>query len=95
MVSIGGQLQFRFPDGATCECYWVAVDTSKTVSADLPKTELVAQSAAAAVSAFDTLKTRYDFLAEGRSNFSKHFKEFEASGGNPSEVVCFVWYVRA
>src|SRR5258708_4550498 len=25
LVSVGGQLQFRFQDGTTCECYWVEV----------------------------------------------------------------------
>ena len=25
LISIGGQLQFRLPDGGTCECYWIEV----------------------------------------------------------------------
>jgi hypothetical protein len=28
---IGGQLQFSFPDGPTCECYWVEVDSHKAI----------------------------------------------------------------
>jgi hypothetical protein len=31
LVSIGGQLQFRLPDGGTCECYAVEVDTYQSV----------------------------------------------------------------
>ena len=95
MVSIGGQLQFRFPNDATCECYWVEVDTFRTVSADLPKIDLVAQTAAAALAEFEALRIRYDFLAEGRTNFEKHFNEFEANGGDPNDAMCFVWYVKA
>jgi hypothetical protein len=36
LVNIGGQLQFRIPDEGTCECYWVNVDTYRSVSKDLP-----------------------------------------------------------
>ena len=36
LVSIGGQLQFRLPDGGTCECYWVQVDTYQSVDRALP-----------------------------------------------------------
>ena len=31
LVNVGGQLQFRIPDGGTCECHWVEVDTMKQV----------------------------------------------------------------
>lgn len=94
MISVGGQLQFRFPNGVTCECYWVEVDTLKTVAADLPKSERVVQSATAALSAFEALKNRFDFVAEGRSSFGGTFEEFEAAGGKPEDTMCFVWYVN-
>jgi hypothetical protein len=94
MISVGGQLQFRFPNGVTCECYWVEVDTFRTISPDLPKNEAAIQSATAAQSAFQALKARFDFIAEGRSSFGKTFEEFEAAGDDPDDAMCFVWYVK-
>lgn len=95
MISIGGQLQFRFPHGVTCECYWIEIDTYKKVSADLPRNEVVNQSATEALSAFEALKSQFDFVAEGRSNFKEIFQAFEADGGDPEDAMCFVWYVEA
>jgi len=94
LVSIGGQLQFRFPNGETCECYWVEVDTFKTVPPDLPWSERVEQTATAAHSQFQGLRERCDFIAEGKSAFGKYLDEFEASGGDLSSAQCFVWYVQ-
>jgi hypothetical protein len=95
MISIGGQLQFRFPNGVTCECYWIEVDTFKTVSADLSKDEAVVQSATTALSAFEALKRSIDFIAEGRSSFRQTFEEFEAEGGEPEDAMWFVWYLKS
>jgi hypothetical protein len=52
LASIGRQLQFRLPDGGTCECYWVEVDTYKSVSASVPWQERVEQTAAVALADF-------------------------------------------
>ena len=95
LVSVGGQLQLRFPGGGTCECYWVEVDTFKSVSPDLPWHERVEQTASVARSQFQDLLDRYDFIAEGRSAFDKYMDEFEASGGELNDALCFVWYVEA
>jgi hypothetical protein len=95
LVSIGGQLQFLFPDGGTCECYWVEVDTYKSVSTDLPWAERIDQTALAASSQYQDLQDRYDFIAEGRSAFGRHLDEFEADGGDLCDVMYFVWYVEA
>jgi hypothetical protein len=92
LVSIGGQLQFRFPDGITCECYWVEVDTYRTVSSDLPRSERVTRTAAAALSMYATLQSKYDFSKEGREGFGEHVDRFEASGGCLIDAMCFVWY---
>jgi hypothetical protein len=48
LISIGGQLQFRLPDDTTCECYWVEVDTYKSVPESLSWNERVAQTAVVA-----------------------------------------------
>src|SRR5688572_7821855 len=60
LVNIGGQLQFRMP-GATCECYWVQVDTFKVVPQDLPWAERVAKTADAAIYYFNQLQAEIDF----------------------------------
>ena len=77
------------------ELVTIEVDAFKTVSADLPKSEVVIQSATAALSAFEVLKRRFDFVAEGRSSFTNAFQSFEADGGDLEEVMRFVWYVKA
>jgi hypothetical protein len=95
LINIGGQLQFRIPGGGTCECYWVEVDTYKDVSTDLPWAERVCATAAAALSQFQNVCNQYDFVAEGRSAFGAHLNDFEAQGGDISEALCFVWYVKS
>lgn len=95
LVNIGGQLQFRFPSGGTAECYWVEVSTSEASDPELPWTEQVERSAREALSQFKALQSRYNFLAEGRNSFGQYIREFEASGGNASDAMCFVWYVEA
>ena len=92
LVNIGGQLQFRFPDGATCECYWVEVDMYKTVPESLPWAERVVQSATVALRDFEAISSKYDFFEEGRQNFSPAFKEVEVYGYDAHQAMCFVWY---
>src|SRR5881397_3715510 len=93
LVNIGGQLQFRFPTGETCECYWVGVDTYRSVSKLLPWQQRVEKTAAAALEQFSHLATVFDFIAEGRAGFAQHLEEFEKQGQDPREAMCFVWYV--
>jgi hypothetical protein len=91
LINIGGQLQFRLPDGSTCECYWIEVDTYKSVNKELPWPERVARSAEAALRDFQALQSRFDFIAEGRD-----FPNLDAlvrQGRDPAEYMCFVWYV--
>ena len=66
LASIGGQLQFRRPDGGTCECYWIEVDTYKSVPTSLPWGERINQTAAVARADFSRLLSKFDFAAEGR-----------------------------
>ena len=93
LISIGGQLQFILPDIGACECYWVEVDTYKSVPTSLPWTERVEQTAATALSDFAQLSSRFDFLAEGRRSFAESFKKIERRGGDPAQFMWFVWYV--
>jgi hypothetical protein len=92
-VNIGGQLQFRIPDGGTCECCWVNVDTYKAVSKVLPWNERVNKTADAALAEFTRLASQYDFLEEGRRAFGAHLKKIEERGESPTEAMCFVWYL--
>ena len=93
LVSIGGQLQFRFPDGSTCECYWLQVDTYQTVVSSLPWAKRVTRTAESALADFRDLRTSYDFIAEGRKAFAEEFRKWDAKGIDPAAAMCFVWYV--
>jgi hypothetical protein len=93
LASIGGQLQFRLPDGGTCECCWIEVDTYKSVPASLPWQERINQTAAVALADFSRLLSKFDFVAEGRRSFAEHFNRLEAEGGDPTQTMCFVWYL--
>jgi len=88
LASIGGQLQFRLPDGGTCECYWIEVDTYKSVPASLPWQERINQTAAVALADFSRLLSKFDFVAEGRQSFAEHFNRLEAEGGDPTQTMC-------
>ena len=94
LINVGGQLQVRIPEGLTCECYWVDVDTHKEVSADLPWAERVSATAATALSQFQQLCHELDFFAEGRAALGEHLGKFDAQGGDLKEALCFVWYVE-
>jgi len=92
LVNIGGQLQFRAPEG-TCECYWVEVDTFKSVPKTLPHEERVERTAVVALTEFNRLRKELNFIAEGRSAFADVLGRYEAQGGALSEIMCYVWYV--
>jgi len=94
LVNIGGQLQLRVPGGDTCECYWVEVDTFKTVTETADWQERVLLTADAALKQYKHLCDRHNFIEEIRSSFGKILQEFEASGGEINDALCFVWYVE-
>jgi hypothetical protein len=92
LVNIGGQLQFRLEGCGTCECYWIEVDTYKSVSTFLPWQERVVRTANAALSSYAKLRLNCDFLAEGRRAFPKAFADYEHLGRAPADAMFFVWY---
>lgn len=94
LVSIGGQLQFRIPDGGTCECFWVQVDTYQDVSKDLLWDERVNATAKSAHSQYQHLCRNYDFPAEIKKGFAQHLEGIDLQESAMSEAVCFVWYVK-
>jgi hypothetical protein len=93
LASIGGQLQFRPRDGRTCEFYWIEVDTYKSVPTSLTWQERVNQTAAVALADFSRLLSRFDFVAEVRRSFPGALQTLETEGGDPSQAICFVWYL--
>lgn len=93
LVSIGGQLQFRFPE-AICELYWIEVDTFPFVSSALSWRERVEQTAAVALTQFRALQKDCDFVGEGQSSFGQHLNSYKASGGDPRDAMCFVGILR-
>ena len=95
LLNVGGQLQFRLPDDAICECYWIEVDTYRTVSKEQPWETRVEAAATYALSAFNQLPNEYDFLAEGQQNFATHLDALKAAGRDPQDAMCFVWYAVA
>ena len=95
LINIGGQLQFRIPDVGTCECYWVEIDTYKSVPDDLSWSERVERTAEAAKSQYQQLRETFDFEAEGRTAFGEYLAVFEAKGGSVHDTMCFVWYVKS
>jgi hypothetical protein len=95
LISIGGQLQFRLPDGTTGECYWVEVDTYKSVDEALPWEERVSRTAEVALRDFEALRKGVDFIAEGRVSFAPRLDALVAQGRDPADFMYFVWYVRS
>jgi hypothetical protein len=86
LLNIGGQLQFRLKDGGIAECYWIEVDTQKTVPKELTWKERVQLSAESALEQFEKLKATIDFTKEGRDYFTQLVDvDFE-------QTMCFVWY---
>lgn len=93
LVNVGGQLQFRFADGGTCECDWVCVDTLVKVAENLPWEQQVNITATEALIQFSALSEKYDFMAEGKLVFGKYFREIRATDADLENAMCFVWYV--
>jgi len=92
LVSLGGQLQFRFPAG-TCECYWIDVDPFRSLPRKLSRQEKISRSADQALIDFARLVSDVDFTIEGRKGFPVNFESLEREGRDPVQFACFVWYV--
>ncbi|WP_283195984.1 hypothetical protein [Rhizobium sp. AN80A] len=92
--NVGGQLQFRLPDGAVCECYWVEVTTYRTVAKAPEWPERVRGSASDALEQFSKLFEEFDFLAEGLKAFPDHLGPLIDQGHDWRKLACFVWYVK-
>lgn len=92
LVNIGGQLQFRLPDGGICECYWIEVDALREVDAASPRETIVQLSADAAQREFSSLPPPESLLRQGRASFDEHLGTAKISDDDLSACMCFVWY---
>lgn len=92
LISVGGQLQFRLAGGGTCECYEIQVDTSEFLH-KWPTSKHVELSAIEARRQFDDLPNQFNFVAQGKLGFGKHFDEVGATEADLKAAMCFVWYV--
>ena len=95
LINIGGQLQFRLPEGGTCECYWIEVDTYRDVDKALPWDARVQLTAEAAQRQFAALPPKDVLVEEGGKGFGPHLAEAEKAGHEIADLMCFVWYVAA
>jgi hypothetical protein len=93
LLSLGGQLQVRVPDGSTCECYWIDVDASKHAGPEMPWPVRVDAAADAATRLFSALPNEAELLAEARKAFPGVIEAAEAAGHHASDLLCFVWDV--
>jgi hypothetical protein len=95
LINIGGQLQFRLPDGGTAECYWIEVDTYREVDEALPWETRVQLTAEVAKRQFAALPPKDALVEEGRKAFAPYLAEAEKSGYSTADLMWFVWYVAA
>ena len=93
LINVGGQLQFRLP-AATCECYWIEVDTLRVMPHRLTTREKIDWTAREALKQFEELPRQWDFLAEGKKFFSYALGDYVSGGGDPLRVMSFVWYLK-
>jgi hypothetical protein len=61
----------------------------------LPWKARVERTAEVAARDFESLRSRFDFMSEGRKAFAPYLSELEAEGLDPADSMCFVWYVLA
>ena len=94
LLSVGGQLQFVLPVGI-CECYWVSVDPLNQEPEGLDWESRVGFAAQHSQEQFAALRSRFDFVAEGRRSFGEQFDDFQSAGGDPADRMCFIWYLEA
>jgi len=61
----------------------------------MPWHDRVNETADTALLDFENLKTKYNFLEEGRKAFGKYLDEAEELGADIQELMCFVWYTNS
>jgi hypothetical protein len=92
LVSVGGQLQFRFQSG-TCEVWSMEVQPHCQLPPDLAWDEEVEMAAKVAADQFRDLLSKFDLVQEGRKMFPVSFAAEEREGRNARAAMWFVWYL--
>jgi hypothetical protein len=87
LLCLGGQFQFRLPNG-TCEMYWLAADPSERKESE-PWLDHVERAQNEVLAKFDQIVARTDFVKEGRDNFD-FLREQEAQPADLLEKLFFV-----
>ena len=89
LANLGGQLQFRIPEG-TCELYWLkAVSEGRRPNEEWQ--DYVARTADEVLFRFRLLQSRTDIVNEGISNFSI-LRQMHDQGMALDQFLCFVLY---
>ena len=92
LATIGGQIQFRLPDG-TCELYWLEADSSPRRNGE-DWSSFVSRSADEVIERFRSLRANSDFVAEGASSFT-FLSERQNQGIVLADYLYFVLYFEA
>lgn len=90
-ASVGGQLQFRLPEG-TCELYWLAADSTPRFEEEDWST-YVDRSASEVIEKIRSMQENTDFVAEGIKSF-KILEQRMDEGVNLMDFLCFVAYFK-
>jgi hypothetical protein len=91
LATLGGQIQFRTPDGI-CELYWLSA-TAEDRRPDEDWLPFVSRSAEQVLQRFVGLVATTDFVAEGLRHFPC-LAELQSRGDELAEYLCFVLYFQ-
>ncbi|QFU08606.1 hypothetical protein PARPLA_03202 [Rhodobacteraceae bacterium THAF1] len=92
-LNLGGHLQFRLPNGPTCEVDEIRVDTASTLDRAAVK-DRSRLSAEAALRQFHALSRQFDFVVQGRAAHGPTFDKLGATDADLKQAMCFAWYAR-
>jgi hypothetical protein len=90
LASIGGQVQFRFPDGY-CELYWINFDSGDRKEDELWD-DYVTRSADEVIKEFNRINREFDLLDEGYRSFQFLKDKVEKEGVALGDYLCYVMY---
>ena len=90
LASIGGQVQFRLPDGC-CELYWINFDSDDKIENE-SWDEYVVRSADEVILKFKKINVEFDLIDEGYKSFQFLKDKVNNEGVVLSDYLCFVAY---
>jgi hypothetical protein len=93
LASIGGEVQFRFPDGY-CELYWIGFD-SRDRQEDEHWDDYVTRSAEEVIKEFNRINREFDLLDEGYRSFQFLKDKVDKDGVALDDYLCYVLYFNS